>query len=71
MLVLGVLHNFDSFVSDEEVGKKTAATARTTEFPKARPRYDPSIGCDSSSSQAEHIRLFIDFGEGGKDEKEE
>lgn len=40
MLVLGVSHNSDSFVSDEEVGKKTAATARTTEFSEAWPRYD-------------------------------
>lgn len=40
MLVLGVPHNSDSFVSDEEVGKKTAATTRTTEFSETWPRYD-------------------------------
>lgn len=40
MLVLGVPNNFDFFVSDEEVGKKTAATTRTTEFSETWPRYN-------------------------------
>lgn len=43
MLVLGVPHNAVSFVTDEEVGKKTAATTRTTEFSETGPRYDTVI----------------------------
>jgi len=53
MLVLGVPHNFDSFVSDEEVGKKTAAATGTTEFSKAWPRYDTAhVRYGGSSPQA-------------------
>lgn len=40
MLALGVAHDFDSLVSDEEAGEKTATTAGTTELSKAWPRYD-------------------------------
>lgn len=58
MLVLGVPHDSDSFVSDEEVGKKTAATTRTTEFSETGPRYDTARTMEAYCLEARSLGKF-------------